>query len=168
MTRRRSTRGRAEGGARPRPKKRFGQHFLAPAWAAKVVAAINPEPGDVFLCNDPYHGFNTHLPDWGFFRPIFHNGELLFWSLARGHQQRGEHDRAIQAFERAVQEFRKLMVLHPRGERVPTALYKEALALTELGQLKQAESRLQFLVDQFPSTEEAAKARDELARLKRR
>jgi hypothetical protein len=32
-----------------RPRKRFGQHFLAPAWAQKVVAAIKPAAGDVFL-----------------------------------------------------------------------------------------------------------------------
>ena len=35
--------------SRPRPKKRFGQHFLAPAWARKVVDGIAPRPGDVFL-----------------------------------------------------------------------------------------------------------------------
>src|SRR4029453_544105 len=34
---------------RPRARRRFGQHFLAPAWAAKMVAAIAPQPGDVFL-----------------------------------------------------------------------------------------------------------------------
>ncbi len=44
------------------------------------------EPGDVFLCNDPHHGYGLHLPDWGFFRPIFYQGELLFFTLARGHQ----------------------------------------------------------------------------------
>jgi N-methylhydantoinase B len=45
-------------------------------------------PGDVILTNDPYHGgHNCHLPDWGFFRPIFYHGELLFWTLARAHQQ---------------------------------------------------------------------------------
>jgi len=44
-------------------------------------------PGDVFLTNDPYHGgHNCHLPDWGFFRPIFYKGELLFFTLCRGHQ----------------------------------------------------------------------------------
>jgi 16S rRNA (adenine1518-N6/adenine1519-N6)-dimethyltransferase len=32
-----------------RRRKRFAQHFLAPRWAQKVVAAIGPEPGDVFL-----------------------------------------------------------------------------------------------------------------------
>ena len=44
------------------------------------------EEGDVFIHNDPYHGYNTHLPDWGFFRPVFHQGKLLFFLLARGHQ----------------------------------------------------------------------------------
>ena len=44
-------------------------------------------PGDVFLSNDPYHGgYNLHLPDWGFFRPIFYKDELLFFTLARAHQ----------------------------------------------------------------------------------
>lgn len=90
------------------------------------------------------------------------------FSLARAHQARGERDRAVQELERAVQEFRKLVVVHPRGDRVPAALYKEALALGDLGQLQLAEARLQFLVDQFPSTEEAAKARDDLRRLRRR
>src|SRR3990172_10057034 len=45
-------------------------------------------PGDVFLSNDPYNGgYNLHLPDWGFFRPIFYQGELLFFTLCRAHQQ---------------------------------------------------------------------------------
>src|ERR1035441_599522 len=42
-------------------------------------------PGDVILTNDPYKGMNVHLPDWGFIRPIFHDGELLFFTLVRGH-----------------------------------------------------------------------------------
>ncbi len=44
-------------------------------------------PGDIILTNDPYHGGHTpHLPDWGFFRPIFWEDELLFITLVRGHQ----------------------------------------------------------------------------------
>src|SRR5688572_9410828 len=31
------------------PKKRYGQHFLLPQWADKVVAAIGPRPEDRFL-----------------------------------------------------------------------------------------------------------------------
>ncbi|MBI2960875.1 MAG: hydantoinase B/oxoprolinase family protein [Betaproteobacteria bacterium] len=44
-------------------------------------------PGDVILTNDPYKGMTVHLPDWGFIRPIFFEGELLFFTLVRGHQQ---------------------------------------------------------------------------------
>jgi 16S rRNA (adenine1518-N6/adenine1519-N6)-dimethyltransferase len=42
-----------------RPRKRFGQHFLAPGWARKVVAAIDPQPGDVFLEIGPGTGALT-------------------------------------------------------------------------------------------------------------
>ncbi|MBI3457959.1 MAG: outer membrane protein assembly factor BamD [Candidatus Rokubacteria bacterium] len=89
------------------------------------------------------------------------------YSLARGLRTRGDRARATQEFERAVQEFRRVLVNYPRGDRVATALYKEALALLELQQPALAEARLQFLVDQFPSTEEAAKAKEELAKLRR-
>jgi 16S rRNA (adenine1518-N6/adenine1519-N6)-dimethyltransferase len=33
----------------PRARKRFGQHFLEPAWVDKVIRAINPLPGEAFL-----------------------------------------------------------------------------------------------------------------------
>lgn len=51
---------RPEGRPLHRARKRFGQHFLAPAWAAKVVTAINPQPGDVFLEIGPGTGALTH------------------------------------------------------------------------------------------------------------
>ncbi|MFQ5852560.1 MAG: hydantoinase B/oxoprolinase family protein, partial [Candidatus Binatia bacterium] len=46
----------------------------------------NLNPGDVILVNDPYHGYSCHLPDWGFYRPIFYQGELLFFTFCRAHQ----------------------------------------------------------------------------------
>lgn len=42
-----------------RPRKRFGQHFLQPAWAEKLVAAIDPRPGDRFLEIGPGSGILT-------------------------------------------------------------------------------------------------------------
>ena len=44
---------------RHRPRKRFGQHFLSDVWAQKVVQAINPQPGDVFLEIGPGAGAIT-------------------------------------------------------------------------------------------------------------
>src|SRR4051812_5938932 len=44
---------------RPQARKRFGQHFLEPVWARKVVAAIKPLPGDVFLEIGPGPGAIT-------------------------------------------------------------------------------------------------------------
>ncbi|HTU98918.1 MAG TPA: 16S rRNA (adenine(1518)-N(6)/adenine(1519)-N(6))-dimethyltransferase RsmA [Luteitalea sp.] len=37
-------------------RKRFGQHFLEPAWIAKLVAAIAPQPGQTFLEIGPGRG----------------------------------------------------------------------------------------------------------------
>jgi TolA-binding protein len=94
-------------------------------------------------------------------------GEAHF-SLGRDLQSRGDRARATQEFERAVQEFRKVLITYPRGDRVPTAVYKEGLALLEVQQPQLAEARFQFLADQFPYTEEAAKAKEELTKLRRR
>ncbi|MEX2273509.1 MAG: 16S rRNA (adenine(1518)-N(6)/adenine(1519)-N(6))-dimethyltransferase RsmA [Vicinamibacterales bacterium] len=56
-----TTRKKTPGGLadRHRPRKRFGQHFLEDAWARKVVDAINPQPGDVFLEIGPGEGALT-------------------------------------------------------------------------------------------------------------
>jgi len=42
-----------------RALKRFGQHFLEPAWADKLVAAIEPDAGDRFLEIGPGPGVLT-------------------------------------------------------------------------------------------------------------
>jgi 16S rRNA (adenine1518-N6/adenine1519-N6)-dimethyltransferase len=40
-------------------RRRFGQHFLEPAWVVKVVRAIAPAPGDVFFEIGPGRGALT-------------------------------------------------------------------------------------------------------------
>jgi 16S rRNA (adenine1518-N6/adenine1519-N6)-dimethyltransferase len=44
---------------RHQPRKRFGQHFLAPAWSAKLLAAIDPRPDQTFLEIGPGEGAIT-------------------------------------------------------------------------------------------------------------
>jgi tol-pal system protein YbgF len=90
-------------------------------------------------------------------------GEAYF-SMARA--TASQPDKARENMEQAVQEFRKVVVAYPRGSKVPTALYKEALALVELKQTALAQARLQYLVDHFPQSEEAPLAKERLAGLK--
>ena len=90
-------------------------------------------------------------------------GEAYF-SMARA--TASQPDKARENLEHAVQEFRKVVVAYPRGSKVPTALYKEALALVELKQTALAQARLQYLVEHFPQSEEAPLAKERLAGLK--
>ncbi len=41
-------------------------------------------PGDIFIHNDCYGG-NSHSPDLNVVKPVFYEGELLFWSAVKGH-----------------------------------------------------------------------------------
>ena len=90
-------------------------------------------------------------------------GEAYF-SMARA--TASQPDKARENLEHAVQEFRKVVVAYPRGSKVPTALYKEALALVDLKQTALAQARLQYLVEHFPQSEEAPLAKERLAGLK--
>ncbi len=41
--------------------------------------------GDIFIHNDPFAG-NNHPPDVNIVKPVFYQGKLRFWSVAKGHQ----------------------------------------------------------------------------------
>lgn len=63
-------------------------HVGAMPWAAKAVAAYfgdDVHEGDLFLVNDPYLGYGSHLPDVTVFAPVFVAGELAFWTINRAH-----------------------------------------------------------------------------------
>jgi 16S rRNA (adenine1518-N6/adenine1519-N6)-dimethyltransferase len=57
---RRSTGGAKATGERPlRPRRRFGQHFLEPAWVDKVVRVIDPKADETFIEIGPGRGALT-------------------------------------------------------------------------------------------------------------
>ena len=99
-------------------------------------------------------------------------GSAQYWigeaylSLARGFTDATQGDKANESLEQAVQEFKKVLANYPRADKVPTALYKEALALIDLKQPALAQARLQYLVDNCPRAEETSLARERLAALK--
>ena len=94
-------------------------------------------------------------------------GEANF-SVARTHINDGQTANAMTALEQAVLEYRKVIANYPRGEKAPTAIYKEALALIELKQTPLALTRLQYLVDNFPQAQETPLARERLLALQPR
>ncbi|WP_417604991.1 hydantoinase B/oxoprolinase family protein [Primorskyibacter flagellatus] len=53
----------------------------------KMIAAgsvIAPEPGDIYIVNDPYLG-GTHLMDVRFAMPVWRNGKIFCWLSNTGH-----------------------------------------------------------------------------------
>ena len=42
------------------------------------------EEGDIFVHNDAF-GSNSHQPDVNVAKPVFYNGEIAFWVIAKGH-----------------------------------------------------------------------------------
>jgi len=101
-------------------------------------------------------------------------GNAQYWigeahhSLARGYGNQGQADKAREALEQAVVEFRRVVANYPRGEKVPASLFKEALALIDLKQPALAQARLQYLIDNFPQAQETQLAHHRLSTLKSR
>jgi tol-pal system protein YbgF len=71
----------------------------------------------------------------------------------------GESHYALREFDQAIIEFDAVRRKYPQGEKVPAALLKQGFAFAELGEKVNARLILQELVEKFPQTGEAAKAK---------
>lgn len=63
-------------------------------------------------------------------------------------------------FQKAVQEFEKLMQRYPRSEKIPTALYKLGLIHLNLGQKVEANKYFGELLERYPQAPESDLARE--------
>jgi len=130
------------------------------------AAYIDFSKGSYALAMAGFAEFIRRFPD----HPLAGNAQYWIgeshYSIARGYANSGQNDKVAPEMELAVQEFRKVIANYPRGEKAPTALYKEALALLELKQPAVAQQRLEYLVANFPQSEETPLARERLAALK--
>jgi TolA-binding protein len=86
-------------------------------------------------------------------------GESYF-GLAHRYADAGEVERATVALQASAEELREVSKRYPYGDKVPAALYREALVLLELRQRDAARVRLELLVKKFPRAPEARLARD--------
>src|SRR5262249_42783425 len=136
------------------------------AQEAFQAAYLDFTKGRYPLAISAFRDFVRRFPDSPLADSAQYNIGESYFSMSRASTTAGQADKAKQEMEQSVQEFRRVLVNYPRGSKVPTALYKEALALAELKQTSLAEARLQYLLDHFPQSEEAPLAKERLAALK--
>ena len=77
----------------------------------------------------------------------------------------GESYYASREFDQAILEFDAVRRKYPKGDKVPAALLKQGFAFAELGDKVDARLILQDLIDRYPQSEEAAKAKQKLKAL---
>jgi len=77
----------------------------------------------------------------------------------------GECNYALRKFDQAIIEFDVVRRKYPEAEKVPAALLKQGFAFAELGEKLNARLVLQEVVEKFPDSAEAAKAKTRLKAL---
>jgi tol-pal system protein YbgF len=65
-------------------------------------------------------------------------------------------------FERAILEYEKAIVKYPEGDKIPAALFKQALAFLELGDKNNARNLLKRVIEKYPRSEQAEMAKKKL------
>ena len=105
-------------------------HLGAMPEAVAAVRELDPEPGDVFVLNDPFCG-GTHLPDITLVSSITHEGTIVGYAVSRAHHADvgGPVPGSMPAGARSV---------HGEGVRIPPVRYVEG------GELNRAVERLLF------------------------
>ena len=65
-------------------------------------------------------------------------------------------------FEKAILEYEKAIVKYPEGDKIPSALFKQALAFLELGDKTNARNLLKRVIERYPHSEQAEMAKKRL------
>jgi tol-pal system protein YbgF len=115
--------------------------------------------GDYQAAVDRFQAFVKAHPDSDY------ADNALFW-MGECHQKLGDFVLAAVTFERVHKEF-------PEGNKVPDALYRQAVALVEIGRQKGEQAEydaaarevLQRILDEYPRSERADEARTQLEKL---
>ncbi len=69
-------------------------------------------------------------------------------------------------FERAILEYEKAIVKYPEGDKIPAALFKQALAFQELGDKTNARNLFKRVIEKYPHSEQAEMAKKKLETIK--
>jgi N-methylhydantoinase B len=122
-------------------------------------------PGDMYLNNSPYYG-NTHHADFTYIAPVFHDGELLFFAVTKGHMadignsipstyhstakdvyQEGAIDWPCVKIQKDYKDVRDIIAIAMNRIRVPEVWYGDHLAC--VGSARTGEKRLIELCKEY-------------------
>ncbi len=69
-------------------------------------------------------------------------------------------------YEKAILEYEKAIAKYPEGDKIPSALYKQALAFLELGDKTNATNLLKRVIEKYPGSDQAKQAKKKLESIK--
>ena len=69
-------------------------------------------------------------------------------------------------FEKAILEYEKAIVKYPEGDKIPAALFKQALAFQELGDKTNTRNLLKRVIERYPQSDQAEMAKKKLESIK--
>jgi tol-pal system protein YbgF len=69
-------------------------------------------------------------------------------------------------YEKAILEYEKAIVKYPEGDKIPAAIFKQALAFLELGDKTNARNLLKRVIEKYPLSDQAQVAKKKLETLK--
>jgi 5-oxoprolinase (ATP-hydrolysing)/N-methylhydantoinase A len=134
--------------------------------------------GDLFVLNDPYFG-GSHLPDITIIRPVFYQGELLFYGVNRAHHSDvggGTHGGYNPAASEIYQEGIRIPPLRLYDKGVPREDVLQMIAANvrqsenflgdlnaQIGSVMIAEQRIQTLLESYGPERLTAAVNDILA-----
>jgi tol-pal system protein YbgF len=78
----------------------------------------------------------------------------------------GETYYAKKDYEKAILEYEKAIAKYPEGDKIPAALFKQALAFLELGDKTNGRNLLKRVMERYPQSEQADMAKKRLDAIK--
>jgi tol-pal system protein YbgF len=69
-------------------------------------------------------------------------------------------------YEKAILEYEKAIAKYPEGDKIPAAIFKQALAFLELGDKTNARNLLKRVIEKYPHSDQAGLAKKKLESIK--
>jgi len=129
----------------------------------EAAAVITPTA----LYNQAYNDYlkgNYDLAISGFgellkkFPGVSQSAHAQYW-IGRSYYNKKEYRQALEAYERVTAEY-------PKSDKVPAVLFEMGVAHAELGDVVKAQERLKLVIEKYPQSNEASRARLKLTDLK--